>query len=59
MLTRLNALLVPGTIVLFDEFSSVLNEFQALENYCSAYEREYDVIASAWHYFGHLAIRMR
>jgi len=59
VLTRLDALLVPGTIVVFDEFSSVLNEFQALENYCSAYMREYDVLASAWHYFGHLAIRMR
>jgi len=59
VLTRLDALLVPGTIVIFDEFSSVLNEFQALDNYCSAYMREYDVLASAWHYFGHLAIRMR
>lgn len=59
VLTRLDALLVPGTIVIFDEFSSVLNEFAALENYCSAYQREYDVLASAWHYFGHLAIRMR
>ncbi|WP_082573226.1 MULTISPECIES: TylF/MycF/NovP-related O-methyltransferase [unclassified Nocardioides] len=59
VLTRLNALLVPGTIVIFDEFSSVLNEFAALEHYCSAYQREYDVLASAWHYFGHLAIRMR
>ena len=59
VLTRLNALLVPGTIVLFDEFSSVLNEFEALENYTAAYQREYDVLGSAWHYFGHLAIRMR
>lgn len=59
VLTRFNALLVPGTIVIFDEFSSVLNEFAALEDYCSAYVREYDVLASAWHYFGQVAIRMR
>ncbi|WP_141797288.1 TylF/MycF/NovP-related O-methyltransferase [Nocardioides sp. SLBN-35] len=59
VLTRLNALLVPGTIVVFDEFSSVLNEFAALEHYCSAYVREYDVLASAWHYFCQIAIRMR
>ena len=59
VLTRLNSLLVPGTIVIFDEFSSVLNEFAALDHYCSAYMRQYDVLASAWHYFGHLAIRMR
>ncbi|UDY23625.1 TylF/MycF/NovP-related O-methyltransferase [Nocardioides sp. Kera G14] len=59
VLTRLDKLLVPGTIVIFDEFSSVLNEFAALGDYCGAYQREYDVLASAWHYFGHLAIRMR
>ncbi|MBM7516591.1 TylF/MycF/NovP-related O-methyltransferase [Nocardioides nitrophenolicus] len=59
VLTRLDALLVPGTIVIFDEFSSVLNEFAALEHYCSAYVREYDVLASAWHYFCQIAIRMR
>lgn len=59
VLTRFNALLVPGTIVVFDEFSSVLNEFAALDHYCSAYVREYDVLAHAWHYFCQLAIRMR
>ena len=59
VLTRLNGLLVPGTIVIFDEFSSVLNEFAALEHYCAAYMRDYEVVAHAWHYFGHLAIRMR
>lgn len=59
VLTRFNALLVPGTIVVFDEFSSVLNEFQALENYCSAYQREYDVLAHSWYYFGQVAIQMR
>lgn len=59
VLTRLDSLLVPGTIVVFDEFSSVLNEFAALGDYCAAYQREYEVLASAWHYFGHLAIKMR
>ena len=59
VLTRLNGLLGPGAVVLFDEFSSVLNEFAALEDYCSAYMREYDVLASAWHYFAQVAIRMR
>ncbi|WP_157538456.1 MULTISPECIES: TylF/MycF/NovP-related O-methyltransferase [unclassified Nocardioides] len=59
VLTRFNALLTPGTIVIFDEFSSALNEFRALEDYCSAYMREYDVLAHAWHYFGQVAIQMR
>jgi len=57
-LTRCNDILVPGSIVVFDEFSSVLNEFAALRDYCSAYRREYEVIASAYTYYGHLAIRM-
>jgi len=59
VLTRLDGVAVPGTIVIFDEFSSVLNEFAALEHYCAAYMREYEVIAHAGYYFGHLAIRLR
>jgi hypothetical protein len=49
---------VPGSIVVIDEFSSVLHEFAALRDYCSAYRRRYTVLASAYTYFGHLAIRM-
>lgn len=58
-LTRCDDILVPGSIVLFDEFSSPLNEFAALADYCSAYRRSYDVLASAWTYYAQVAIRMR
>ncbi len=58
VLTRCEDILTPGTIVLFDEFSSPLNEFAALADYCSAYRRGYDVLASAWTYYAQLAIRM-
>jgi hypothetical protein len=59
VLTQCDQILVPGTIVVFDEFASVLNEFRALGDYCAAYRRDYDVLASASYFFGHLAIRMR
>jgi hypothetical protein len=58
-LTKCDPILVPGTLVIFDEFSSVLNEFAALADYCSAYRREYDVLAATSEYFAQIAIRMR
>jgi len=58
-LTKCDDILVPGSIVIFDEFSSVLNEFAALADYCSAYRREYDVVAATSEYFAQVAIRMR
>ncbi|MBL8290657.1 MAG: hypothetical protein JNN08_02405 [Bryobacterales bacterium] len=45
VLTMLNFRLPAGAILILDEFSSVLHEFRALEDYCSAYGRDYDVLA--------------
>lgn len=62
VLTRCNDILVPGSIVIFDEFSSVLHEFRALEDYCSAYMRTYEVIGATQlptEYYPHVAIRMK
>lgn len=46
VLTQCSHLLKPGTILLFDEFTSVLHEFRALEDFCSAYMKEYTVLAA-------------
>jgi hypothetical protein len=46
VLTYASNLLVPGTIIIFDEFSSMLHEFRALEDYCLAYMRKYKVLAA-------------
>lgn len=46
-----------GTIIIFDEFSQVLDEFRALENYSRAFLREYEVIAAAGEYYDRVAIR--
>jgi len=59
VLTRCHDLLRPGSIVIFDEFSSVLNEFMALKNYCSAYCRQYEVLGVTTEYFAQVAIRFQ
>jgi O-methyltransferase len=39
VLTRMDHLIRPGTIIIFDEFASALHEFRALDDYCRAYRR--------------------
>jgi O-methyltransferase len=46
MLTYANKIITPGTIIIFDEFYSVLDEFRALEDYCESYMRSYEVVAA-------------
>ena len=44
-LTSLDHLIAPGTLILFDEFYDSIHEYRALTDYCSAYMREYKLIA--------------
>lgn len=46
VLTAMNRVAGAGTIIIFDEFTSLLHEFRALEDYCAACMRDYDVIAA-------------
>jgi O-methyltransferase len=39
-LTKLDEVLVPGTIVIFDEFGDVQHEFRALNDYMESYRRK-------------------
>jgi O-methyltransferase len=57
VLTRCHSLLTSEVIVIFDDFSSVLNQFRAIKDYCAAYRRNYTVLATAGDYFAHVAIR--
>ncbi len=61
VMTYMNDSLKPGTILVFDEFSSILHEFRALEDYCAAYMRKYEVLAavrSPVDYYSQIAIRL-
>jgi len=57
VLTTASPIIVRGTIIIFDEFYSVVHEFRALDDYCSAYMRKYEVLAGTNGY-GQVAIRM-
>jgi macrocin-O-methyltransferase TylF-like protien len=57
-LCQLDKLLQPGAIVFFDDFSSMLHDFRALEDYTRAFGREYTVLGAAGRsYYKHVAIR--
>lgn len=60
-LTKMHDYLKPGTIIIFDEFSSVLHEFRALDDYCSAYLTKYKILGatvSNREYYVRLAIEI-
>jgi len=57
-LCKLDTLLKPGAIVLFDDFTSMLHDFRALEDYTRAFGRQYEVLGAAGQsYYEHVAIR--
>lgn len=61
VLTMSHRILKKGSIVLFDEFSSVLHEFRAFEDYCMAYGVSFEVLAytkSSKSYYSHVAVRI-
>ena len=47
VLTMLNRILVPGTIIIFDEFFTVGHEFQALLDWTRSYRRSYRILATS------------
>ncbi len=49
-LTAMNAYMVPGTIIIFDEFYDPLHEYRALQDYAAAYMRKYEIIAATRNY---------
>ena len=61
-LCKLDNVIKEGTIIIFDEFSSVLHESRALEDYAVSHLRDYEVLCSTnldpVSYFNEIAIRI-
>jgi len=57
-LTKLDAILPKGSILIFDEFGDVLHEFRAAHDYMSSYRREFGVICSHDDFFT-VAVELR
>lgn len=57
VLTRSQDIIKKNTIIIFDEFSNVMDEFRALEDYCSAYNRKYKIIAATENFYQQIAIK--
>lgn len=49
-LAMLNDLLVPGSVIIFDEFASPLHEFRAWNDYCEAFMRKARLIGTSGPY---------
>ncbi len=45
VLTKLDHILVPGTVIFFDEFDDVQHEFRAIEDYSAAYLKKFKALA--------------
>jgi O-methyltransferase len=56
-LTTLDPLISPGTLILLDDFFDALHVYRALTDYCSAYVRQYKIVART-HELGQVAVEM-
>jgi hypothetical protein len=57
-LTMLDSLMAQGTVIVLDDFFDALHVYRALSDYCSAYLRQYAIVART-HELGQVSIVMR
>lgn len=57
-LASLNSIMAPGTIIIFDEYSSPLNEFRAWNDYLTAFRRHARPLAASGRYFAQVAFQL-
>jgi len=58
VLCKLDTLIKPGVIVIFDDFSSMLHDYRALEDYTHSFCRTYKVLGAAGRiYYENVAVR--
>jgi len=59
VLCKMDDLIKPGTVIIFDDFCSMMNDFRALADYARSFGREYEVLGAAGaNYYQHVAIRI-
>ena len=58
VLTKMDHLIRPGTLLLFDEFNGVNHEFRALMDYLISYRREIKPLAVAGPFYNHVAVEV-
>lgn len=58
VLASLNGVMEPGTILLFDQFSSVSHEFRAFRDFTQAFMRNYRVLAACEPFYAKVAIEL-
>ena len=59
VLCKLDPILAPGSVVIFDEFNSAEGEARALADYASAFLRDFEVLAKTGEFCDQVAIQMR
>jgi hypothetical protein len=57
VLATMSGFLGHGAIVLFDDFSSFDNQFRALDDFVSAFRKDYHVLACGGRYYEKVAIQ--
>jgi hypothetical protein len=58
MLSTIDPIVTPGSILIFDEFASPLHEWKAFRDYSHAFDRTYRMLGAAGHYYTQVALEM-
>jgi len=58
MLVTLDPILVPGSILIFDEFANPMHEWRAFSDYVAAFGRSFRVLGASGAYYTQVALEV-